>query len=104
MWFGKMIGVLFKTVFRILALPLLLLMFILQLLVKLLSDIGFFAIGLVMIVLIICLGMTIYQHLWIQTFLVGLGVIVFLLMIFAGTAVFFFLQEATSALKAFVFG
>lgn len=104
MWFGKMIRGIFKMVLKVLALPVLLLAFILKLIVKLLSGIGSFAIGLVMIVFIICLGMTIYQHLWSQLFLVGLGVIVFLLMTFTGTAVFFILQEAASALRTFVFG
>ena len=104
MWFGKMIRALFRLVLKVLTLPVLLFVFVLKILAELLMNIGSFAIGLVMIVFVICLGMTIYQHLWSQTILVGLGAATFILMTFAASFVVLLLQDATSALAAFVRG
>ena len=104
MWFGKMIRALFRLVLKVLTLPVLLFVFTLKILAELLMNIGSFAIGLVMIVFVICLGMTIYQHLWSQTILVGLGAAAFILMTFAASFVVLLLQDATSALAAFVRG
>lgn len=104
MWFVKMIKTVFKMALKVVVFPVLLLMFVLKLAAELLMNIGSFAVGLVMIVFLICLGMTAYQHLWSQMFLVGLGAVGVMLVTFAATAVLFTLQEITSTLTSFVFG